>query len=186
MLLTLVVRCRQSSQWRPVMAMQVPAIIEQPQADIVQKPAKSPRIPKRIVQLVDLMASGKARSRQAACEQLKLDPSYASRQLRKVHVAAYLEQQTRVMLAQLQAPAAGTLARLMDSAASEHVQNDVAKHVLAIAGHKPRADAQVSVNIDIKAGYVIDLREPDERANAPAQRIAHVDHSTQVIDNVEE
>jgi hypothetical protein len=135
------------------------------------KPVKPPRIPKRIVQLVDLMATGKVRSRQAGCEKLNLDPSYASRQLRKVHIAAYLEQQTRVALAQLQAPAVGTLARLMDSAASEHVQNDVAKHVLAIAGHKPKADAQVSVNIDIKAGYVIDLT--DEAKRGPIIDVTH-------------
>jgi hypothetical protein len=135
------------------------------------KPAKPPRIPRRIVQLVDLMANGKVRSRQAGCEQLKLDPSYASRQLRKVHIAAYLEQQTRVALAQLQAPAVGTLARLMAEASSEHVQNDVAKHVLAIAGHKPKADAQVSVNIDIKAGYVIDLT--DEAKRGPMIDVTH-------------
>jgi len=166
--------------------MQVPATTEQQQAPIAQKQGRKPRIPKRIVQLIDLVTSGKARSRQAACEQLKLDPSYASRELRKVHVAAYLEQQTRVTLAQLQAPAAGTLARLMGEAASEHVQNDVAKHVLAIAGHKPKADAQVSVNIDIKAGYVIDLTDEPKLVQASVQRMAARDHKTQVIDNVEE
>jgi len=40
---------------------------------------------------------------------------------------------------------------------SEHVSLDASKHVLAIEGIKPTQDAQVSVNIDIKAGYVIDL-----------------------------
>jgi hypothetical protein len=44
-------------------------------------------------------------------------------------------------------------------AGSEHVSADVSKHTLAIAGIKPAADAQVSVNIDIKAGYVIDLTD---------------------------
>jgi hypothetical protein len=161
------------------------ALAKQPEADIVAKPAKSPRIPKRIVQLVDLITSGKVRSRQAACEKLNLDPSYVSRELRKVHVATYLEQQTRVTLAQLQVPAVGTLARLMAEGASEHVQNDVAKHVLAIAGHKPRADAQVSVNIDIKAGYVIDLTDEPKLVESSAQRIAGQMAKTQVIDNAE-
>jgi hypothetical protein len=44
-------------------------------------------------------------------------------------------------------------------ASSEHVSLDASKHVLAIGGIKPSADAQVSVNIDIKAGYVIDLTD---------------------------
>jgi hypothetical protein len=42
---------------------------------------------------------------------------------------------------------------------------DASKHILAIAGIKPAADAQVSVNIDIKAGYVIDLT--DDRKAGP-------------------
>jgi len=53
-------------------------------------------------------------------------------------------------------------------AESEHVGLDASKHVLAIEGIKPRADAQVSVNIDIKAGYVIDLTD---EARRPVQHI---------------
>lgn len=134
-------------------------IEHQPDTD-APKHAKPKRVPKRIVQLVDLIATGECKSTKAACDQLKLDPSYASRELRKVHVATYLETRTRVLLAQSQVPAAATLIRLLDQAASEHVQKDVAIHLLAIAGHKPRADAQVSVNIDVKAGFVIDISEP--------------------------
>jgi hypothetical protein len=64
--------------------------------------------------------------------------------------------------------AAGTMrasARLVEllDASSEHVSLDASKHMLAIAGIKPTADAQVSVNIDIKAGYVIDLTDEPKR-----------------------
>lgn len=50
-------------------------------------------------------------------------------------------------------------ARLMDlvDGESEHVSFDAAKHVLGIAGIKPSNDSQVSVSVDIRAGYVIDL-----------------------------
>jgi hypothetical protein len=165
--------------------MQVPATTEQTQAPKTQKLAKNRRISPRIVHAVELLVSGECKTIKAAAEKANLTREGLSKALSKVHVAAYLEQQTRVMLARLQAPAAGTLARLMAEGASEHVQNDVAKHVLAIAGHKPRAEAQVSVNIDIKAGYVIDLREPEERGQSPTQRIAGPDIKTQVIDNAE-
>jgi hypothetical protein len=59
---------------------------------------------------------------------------------------------------------------LLDSA-SEHVRNDASAFVLGLAGIKPKADAQVSVNIDIKAGYVIDLTDA-----APASKMIDVTH----------
>jgi len=126
---------------------------------ISAKPVPKKRISPRVVHAVELLVSGECKTIKAAAEKANLSREGLSKALGKVHVAAYLEQQTRIMLARLQAPAAGTLARLMAEAASEHVQNDVAKHVLAIAGHKPQASTQVSVNIDIKAGYVIDLTD---------------------------
>jgi len=52
--------------------------------------------------------------------------------------------------------ASARMVELID-AGSEHVSADMSKHVAAIGGIKPAQDAQVSVNIDIKAGYVIDL-----------------------------
>jgi hypothetical protein len=143
--------------------MQVPATTEQQQAPTAQKLAKKQRISPRVVHAVELLVSGECKTIKAAAEKANLTREGLSKALSKVHVAAYLEQQTRVMLARLQAPAVGTLAKLLAEAASEHVQNDVAKHVLAIAGHKPKADAQVSVNIDIKAGYVIDLTDESQR-----------------------
>lgn len=59
-------------------------------------------------------------------------------------------------------------------ASSDHVSFEASKHVLAIAGIKPTADAQVSINIDIKAGYVIDLTDaPISARPAPAMTIEH-------------
>jgi hypothetical protein len=124
-----------------------------------EKPAKTPRIPVKIVQLIDLLTSGKCRSQKAAADQLKLDPSYVSRQLKKVHVATYLQQQTHAAIARSQAPAAGAMLRLLEGAKSEHVQKDVAIHLLGINGHRPTADPSTQVNINIRAGWVIDLSD---------------------------
>lgn len=71
---------------------------------------------------------------------------------------------------------------LLDSA-SEHVRNDASAFVLGLAGIKPKADAQVSVNIDIKAGYVIDLTDGPRVVEPSAARIPHTGHTNQVIDN---
>jgi hypothetical protein len=162
------------------------AAIEKISAKTEPNAAKPRRISKRLRQAIDLLVTGECKTQKAAAERLKLAPETLSRALREHHVLSYIEQQTRVVLSRSQAPAAATLIRLATDAASEHVQKDAAIHLLAMAGHKPKADAQVSVNIDIKAGYVIDLTEDARVVNAVPQRIAGSDHKTQVIDNAEE
>ena len=49
---------------------------------------------------------------------------------------------------------------------SSRVQFEASRHVLALAGLKPASDASVSVSIgvEVKAGYVIDLSEPGQPA----------------------
>src|SRR5258708_16911184 len=125
---------------------------------IATKPARQPRIPPKIGQIVDWLVSGACKNQQAACERANLDPSYVSRELRKVHVRVFMERRARETIAAGTLRASARVIELID-AGSEHVSADISKHVLAIAGIKPAADAQVSVNIDIKAGYVIDLTD---------------------------
>jgi hypothetical protein len=59
--------------------------------------------------------------------------------------------------------AAGRLNELHDSG-SEKVSLDAAKFSLGVAGIAPASTPQVNVNIDVKAGYVIDLSEPGQPA----------------------
>lgn len=120
---------------------------------------KPKRIPPKISQIVDWLVTGACKNQQAACERAKLDPSYVSRELRKVHVRVFAERRARETIANGTLRASARVLELLD-AGSEHVSFEASKHVLAIAGIKPTADAQVSVNIDIKAGFVIDLTEP--------------------------
>jgi len=135
------------------------SLIEASATETDAKPAKPRKISARVRHAIELLVSGDCRTQKDAAEKAKLTRERLCKALKELHVIAYLEQQTRVALARSQAPAAATLFRLLDQAASEHVQKDVAIHLLNIAGHKPKADAQVSVNIDIKAGYVIDLTD---------------------------
>ena len=59
--------------------------------------------------------------------------------------------------------AAARLNQLIDST-SQRVALEATKFSLGVAGIKPPADAQVNVNLEIRAGYVLDLREYDEPA----------------------
>jgi hypothetical protein len=121
-------------------------------------PVKELRISKRIRQVVDLLVSGECKTQKAAAARLDLHPDYVCRELKKPQVQVFIARSARNSIANGIMRASSRLNELLD-AESEHVSLDASKHVLAIAGIKPTADAQVSVNIDIKAGYVIDLSE---------------------------
>ena len=142
---------------------------------IEPKEAKPRKISAKVRHAIELLLTGECKTQKAAAEKAKLTRERLCKALKEVHVATYLEQQTRVALSRSQAPAAATLIRLATDAASEHVQKDAAIHLLAMAGHKPATSPQVSVNVEIKAGYVIKLRhvEPEPMVDVSPKQLAH-------------
>jgi hypothetical protein len=130
----------------------------QDQAPDQQINVKPARIAPRIRQVVDLLVTGECKTQKAASERVGLHPDYVCRELKKPQVRVFIAQRARETIARGTMRASARLVELLD-ASSEHVSLDASKHMLAIAGIKPTADAQVSVNIDIKAGYVIDLTD---------------------------
>jgi pantoate kinase len=128
------------------------------------KPAKEPRISKRLREAVLLLTTPECKTQKAAAEKLGMSPTYLSEALKKPEVRVFMERTARETVAVAQLRATARMVELMD-ASSEHVSADMARHVAAIAGIKPAHDAQVSVNIDIKAGYVIDLSEGHSQAS---------------------
>jgi hypothetical protein len=136
------------------------------------KPVRERRVSPKVRHAIDLLLTGECRLKKDAAAKAGLTPERLSRALKESHVAAYLSAQTHVLLVTSQAPAAATMLRLLDQAKSEHVQKDVAIHLLGISGHTPTADRVALINLNIKAGWVIDLSpEPGEiidvTANAP-------------------
>jgi hypothetical protein len=123
------------------------------------KPVRERRVSPRVRHAIDLLLTGQCRLKKDAAAKANLTPERLSRALKESHVIEYLTAQTRVLLAQSQAPAAATMLRLLDQAKSEHVQKDVAIHLLGINGHKLAAEPAALVNINIRAGYVIDLSD---------------------------
>jgi hypothetical protein len=121
-------------------------------------PAKPKPVSKRLRHAIDLLQRGECKDIKAAAERIGMARESLSRALRLPHVQVFIARSARETIALGALRASGRTIELMD-AGSEHVSLDASKHVLAIAGIKPTADAQVSVNIDIKAGYVIDLTD---------------------------
>jgi hypothetical protein len=137
-------------------------IHDNPKQDLTTTDAKPPRerrVSARVRHAVDLLLSGQCRLKKDAAARAKLSPERLSRALKESHVLEYVQAQTRVLLAQSQAPAAATMLRLLDQAKSEHVQKDVAIHLLGINGHKPAAEPAAVVNVNIRAGYIIDISD---------------------------
>jgi hypothetical protein len=126
-------------------------------------PVKEPRISRRIQQGVAVLLSGECTTLKAAAQRVGLSYWHFVRELKKPHIRVFAEHEARKNLTAGTLRASARLIELLD-AGSEHVSFDASKHVLALAGIKPAADAQVAVNIDIKAGYVIDLRDDHELA----------------------
>lgn len=116
------------------------------------------RISTKVRKGCEALVSGAAKTVTDAAKLANISREELSRALSKPHVAEFLKQKACRALAMAAGRAAAKKVELLE-AESEHVQNDASTYLLALAGIKPAADAQVSVNIELKAGYVIDLRD---------------------------
>ena len=121
-------------------------------------PDKIKPISKRLRHALHLLERGECKDIKSAAERIGMARESLSRALRLPHVQVFIARRSRETVAFGQLRATARMIELID-AGSEHVSLDASKHVAAINGIKPTADAQVSVNIDIKAGYVIDLTD---------------------------
>jgi hypothetical protein len=119
------------------------------------------RPPKRVREAIDHYVTGRARSITAAAKKVGLSREYLSRSLSQPHVSAFLRDKAARQVAMGAGRAAARLNQLLDSK-SEHVSLEATKFSLGVAGTKPAPDAQLSVNIEQKAGYVIILGKPGE------------------------
>lgn len=113
-------------------------------------------IPKRVREAIDHYVTGRARTLTAAAKMASISREYFSRSLSLPHVASFLREKAARQVAMGAGRAAARLNQLLDSK-SEHVSLEATKFSLGVAGIKPASDAQVNVNIDVKAGFVIDL-----------------------------
>jgi len=146
----------------PSTSVTVPGDGRQVSAPTEQKPERQRRIPKRISEAVRLLVTGECKTQRAAAERVGITAGHLCETLKKPHIRVFIDRSVRETIASGAIRATARLMELVD-AGSEHVSLDASKYSLALAGHKPAADAQVSVNIDIKAGYVIDLTDEPKR-----------------------
>jgi hypothetical protein len=145
------------------------AVLDQP-APAVPIPAK--RISAKVRRAIDAMVSGECKRICDAAIKVGLARESLSRALSTPHVAEHLRQKVLRHLAIAAARAGAVKGELLDSE-SEIVRDRASTFVLGLAGIAPAAESSVNVNVEVRAGFVIDLSpEPGERlAPATAMRI---------------
>jgi hypothetical protein len=113
---------------------------------------------KKVRAAIDAMVSGKCKRICDAAEHAGLARESLSRALSTPHVAEHLRQKVLRHLAIAAARAGYVKGELLDSD-SEIVRDRASSFVLGLAGIQPAGSPSVSINLEVKAGYVIDLSD---------------------------
>jgi hypothetical protein len=128
------------------------------------EPAPARRISKKVRDGIGFMVSGDCKSIAAAAEKAGLSREHFTRELSKPRIAEHLREKVLKQLAIQAARAGAVKGELLDSA-NEMVRDRASSFILGLAGIKVDPSPGVAVNIEIKAGYVIDLTD-DPRPGA--------------------
>lgn len=126
------------------------------------------RISKKVTAAIDAMVSGECKKISEAAEKVGLARESLSRALSKPHVAEHMRTKVLRALAMAAARAGATKIDLLDSV-NEMVRDRASSFVLGLAGIQPATSPSLNVNIEVKAGYVIDLTDdpPPTRTISP-------------------
>jgi hypothetical protein len=112
----------------------------------------------KIRQAIALLVEGDCKTITAAAAKVGLARETFSRALHQRHVSAFMLEKIQRHLAVGGARGAARMVKLVDAAKSERTLFESSKFLLGVAGIRPASDANVSVNIDVKAGFVIGAR----------------------------
>jgi hypothetical protein len=146
-------------------------------ATTAPQPKRKP-IPRRVHDAIELLSAGNTIT--AASKRVGYARETLSRWLQRPEVIEAVKTRAARAVALGAGRASARLLELLESN-SQKVALDAAKHTLAVAGIRPPADASVSVNIELKAGYVIDLTGRKPRTEQIAAKVIDGEAGT-VID----
>ncbi|MET4240714.1 hypothetical protein [Bradyrhizobium sp. RT10b] len=115
----------------------------------------------KVREAIAKMVAGDCKTVTAAAEKVGITREHLSRELSKPHVAAFMHQKVQRNLAIAATRAGAVKVDLLDSD-NAMVRDRASSFVLGLAGIQPSSQPSVNVNIEVRAGYVIDLRNEDE------------------------
>ncbi len=125
-----------------------------------------------------LVVNGKTADEAAQIGGMK--PESLKRALKKPHVREYREALSHAHLNAEGERSVAKLIALRDGAASEHVQLEAAKHLMALAGIKPKEEATVH-HVHQVAGYVIDISPKQPVISPPTIENGAIDVETEDV-----
>jgi hypothetical protein len=139
----------------PMPAKRALAALDQPAPADIGPPK---RISKKVRAAIDAMVSGECKKICDAAAKVGLARESLSRALSTPHVAEHLRQKVIRHLAIAGARAGAVKVDLLDSD-NAIARDRASSFVLGLAGIQPATNPSISVNLDIRAGYVIDLSD---------------------------
>jgi hypothetical protein len=142
------------------------AVLDQPPS--TEPVNKALRITEKVRRAIGLMVSGECKQINQAAERVGLARESLGRALDKPHVAEYLRQKVIRHLATQAARAGYVKGELLDSD-NEMVRDRASTFVLGLADIQPATSPSLNVNVELRAGYCIDLRDDP----APPMRTIH-------------
>jgi hypothetical protein len=152
----------------PMPAKRALAALDQPAATAPSDGGPPKRISKKVRAAIDAMVSGDCKKISEAAAKVGLARESLSRALSTPHVAEHLRQKVKRHLAIHAARAGAAKVDLLDSS-NEMARDRASTFVLGLAGIQPATNPSVSINLEVKAGYVIDLSDDP----APMKTIPH-------------
>ena len=143
-------------------------------------PVPPKRISAKVRAAIGYMVNGDCKKVCEAAEKAGLARETLSRALSTPHVAEHLRTQTVRRLSIAAARAGATKVELLDGD-SEIVRDRASSFVLGLAGIAPASTPSVAVNIEVKAGYVIDLSD-NPGPVAPMRIVSNITRPTIELD----
>jgi hypothetical protein len=153
------------------------AAAEQPAPAV--PPVAPRRISAKVRAAIGYMVNGDCKKICEAAEKAGLARESLSRALSTPHVAEHLRLQTVRRLGIAAARAGHTKVELLDSD-SEIVRDRASTFVLGLAAIAPAATPSIALNIEVKAGYVIDL---SDRPSAPMRIVSPISGPAPAIEH---
>jgi hypothetical protein len=133
---------------------------------------KTRRIPEKTRRAIELLATGKCKTQTEAAAAVGTTRETLCRNLAKPHILEFMRQRAMRTIAMAAGRAAEVKAELLDCA-DNMVRDRSSTFILGVAGIAPATTPGLAVNIEIKAGYCIDLTE-DHRPGAPLRIVSPV------------
>jgi hypothetical protein len=129
------------------------AVLDTPAQPDAAIPAR--RISAKVRSGIDAMVTGDCKTIKDAAEKAGLSREHFTRELSKPHIAEHLRQKVLRSLAIAAARAGAVKGELLDSD-NDMVRDRASTFVLGLADIAPASAPALSVNLEMRAGYILD------------------------------